>query len=140
MVIFFKSWKTQIIDTTVSYVIDDPFNNHVHVIDDMYFTSKYDNLMEKIRPKDYKYFLNHTEYKDPIKVGEKVELEEIIFEPYKIDFGFGEKMYGHNFDYPILTSKLNFKDKISPGEKVEMNIVYYTGDVQTDSNGNILLP
>lgn len=140
MVVFFKSWKTQILDTTVSYVIDDPFNNHVHIIDDMYFTSKYDNLMEKIRPKDYKYFLNHTEYKDPIKVGEKVELEEVIFEPYKIDFGFGEKMYGHNFDYPILTSKLNFKDRIGPGEKVEMNIVYYTGDVQTDSNGNILLP
>ncbi len=49
-------------------------------------------------------------------------------------------MYGHNFDYPNLTSKLNFKDKIGPGEKVEMNTVYYTGDVQTDSNGNILLP
>lgn len=94
MVIFFKSWKTQILDTTVSYVIDDPFNNHVHIIDDMYHNTTFDNLLEKVRPKEYKYFLNHTQYKDPIKIR----------------------------------------------EKVEMNTVYYTGDVQTDSNGNILLP
>lgn len=140
MVVFFKSWKTQILDTTVSYVIDDPFNNHVHIIDDMYYNTTFDNLLEKVRPKEYKYFLNHMHYKDPVKVGEKVDFEDVIFEPYKIDFGFAEKMYGHNFDYPNLTSKLNFKDKIGPGEKVEMNTVYYTGDVQTDSNGNILLP
>ena len=49
-------------------------------------------------------------------------------------------MYGQNFDFPELTSKLNFNDKITIGEKVEMNTVYYTGDVQQDSNGNVLLP
>lgn len=94
MVVFFKSWKTQILDTTVSYIVDDPYNNHVHILDDMYFESSFDNLMEKIRPKDYKYFENYTEYKTPIYIG----------------------------------------------EKIEMNIFYYTGDTQIDSNGNILLP
>ncbi len=74
MVVFFKSWKTQVIDTSVSYVIDDMYNNHVHVIDDMYITSSFDNLMEKIRPIDYKYFENYTEYKTPIYIGEKVEM------------------------------------------------------------------
>lgn len=140
MVVFFKSWKTQILDTTVSYVIDDPFNNHVQILDDMYYNTTFDNLLEKVRPKEYKYFLNHTQYKDPVKVKDELNLEDIIFEPYKVDFGFGEKMYGQKFDYPDLTSKLNFNDKIEPGEKVEMDIVYYSGDVQTDSNGNVLLP
>ena len=74
MVVFFKSWKTQILDTTVSYIVDDPYNNHVHILDDMYFESSFDNLMEKIRPKDYKYFENYTEYKTPIYIGEKVEM------------------------------------------------------------------
>ena len=140
IVIFFKSWKTQILDTTVSYIIDDPFNNHVHIIDDMYYNTTFGNLLEKVRPKEYKYFENHVTYKDPIKVGEKVNIEDVIFEPYKIDLGFGEKMYGHNFDYPNLTSKLIFKDKISPGEKVEFKTVYFTGEVQQDGQGNILLP
>ena len=30
--------------------------------------------MEKIRPVDYKYFENYTEYKTPIYIGEKVEM------------------------------------------------------------------
>lgn len=140
MVIFFKSWKTQILDTSISYIIDDPFNNHVHILDDMYYTTKFDNLLEKVRPKDYKYFHNHTEYKDPIKIGEKYNLKSTYFEPYEIKFGFGEKMYGHNFDFPSLTSKLTLTDKVSPSEKVEMHYVEYKGDVQKDANGNVLLP
>lgn len=140
MVVFFKSWKTQILDTTVSYVIDDPYNNHVHILDDMYYNTTFDNLLEKIRPKEFKYFHNHTHYKDPVDVREDVQIDEVYFEPYKIDFGFMEKIYGHRFDYPSLTSKLNFKDKIGPSEKVEMNTVYFTGDIEKDANGNILLP
>ena len=140
MVVFFKSWKTQILDTTVSYVIDDPYNNHVHILDDMYYNTKFDNLLEKIRPKDYKYFENHTKYKDPIKIGEKVEIDQFQYMENIIEYTFCEKIYGHRFDYPNLTSKLIFKDSINPGEKVEMNTIYYTDEVQTDSNGNILLP
>ena len=140
MVVFFKSWKTQILDTSVNYIIDDPFNNHVQILDDMYYTTKFDNLLEKVRPKDYKYFHNHTEYKDPINIGEKYNLESTYFEPYEIKFGFGEKMYGHNFDFPSLTSKLSLNDKINPSEKIEMNYVEYKGDVQKDANGNVLLP
>jgi hypothetical protein len=140
MVVFFKSWKTQILDTTVSYIIDDPYNNHVHILDDMYYNTTFDNLLEKVRPKEYKYFENHTVYKDPIKVGEDLQMNDVHYEPYTIDFGFAEKIYGHRFDYPNLTSKLIFKDKIGPSEKLEMNTVYYTGEVQQDSNGNILLP
>lgn len=140
MVIFFKSWKTQILDTSVNYIIDDPFGNHVHILDDMYYNSTFDNLLEKIRPKDYKYFHNHTEYRDPIDVGEKVHMDYTIYKPYQITFGFGEKIYGHRFDYPALTSQLNFRDKVSPGEKVEMVEVIYNGEVKIDNKGNYLLP
>lgn len=140
MVVFFKSWKTQILDTAVNYIIDDPYNNHIHILDDMYYNTTFDNLLEKIRPKEYKYFLNKVHYKDPIYIKDEVKLENIYFEPYQIEFGFGEKLYGHKFDYPDLTSVLNFKDNIQPGEKVSIKIVSYTGDVQIDSKGNILLP
>ena len=49
-------------------------------------------------------------------------------------------MYGHNFDFPSLTSKLVLTDKVNPSEKVEMHYVEYKGDVQKDENGNVLLP
>lgn len=139
MVVFFKSWKTQILDTTVSYVIDDPFNNHVHILDDMYYNTTFSDLKEKIRPKDFKYFENHVQYRDPIKVREKVEMNDVIYEPYWIKFGFAEKIYGHRFDYPSLTSKLNLKDKVSPGEKVELTEVKYNGEIKKDAKGNYLL-
>jgi len=140
MVIFFKSWKTQILDTAVTYVIDDPYNNHVQILDDMYYNTTFDNLLEKIRPKEYKYFHNYTEYRDPIKIGEKIDFEEITFEEYRVTFGFGEKIYGHRFDYPEFKSNLNYRDIVSPSEKIEINVVEYTGDVTQDSNGNYLFP
>lgn len=139
MVIFFKSWKTQIIDTAVTYVIDDPYNNHVHILDDMYYNSVYE-FLEKVRPKEYKYFHNYTEYRDPIKVGEKLDFNEVEFKPYTITIGFGEKIYGHRFDYPEFKSILNFNESIAPREKVEINTVEYTGEVEQDSKGNYLFP
>lgn len=140
VVIFFKSWKTQILDTAVNYIIDDPFNNHVHILDDLYYNTTFDNLLEKIRPKDYKEFHNYTEYRDPVDIREKINMETVIFEPYTIEIKFSEKIYGHNFDYPSFTSKLNLKDNVSIGEKVEFSYVDYTGEIKIDSNGNYLLP
>lgn len=140
MVVFFKSWKTQVLDTSVNYIIDDPYNNHVHIIDDMYYNTTFDNLLEKIRPKDYKYFRNHTEYRDPVRFGEKLEMDDVIYEPYEIQFGFAEKLYGHRFDYPSLTSKLNLKDKVGPGEKVELKTVECEYEIRFDSKNNIILP
>jgi hypothetical protein len=139
MVIFFKSWKTQILDTAVTYVLDDPYNNHVQILDDMYYNTTF-TLLEKVRPKEYKYFHNYTEYRDPIKVSEKVDIEVVNFEPYWITFGFGEKIYGHRFDYPVFNSNLNYRDAIGVSEKIEINTVEYTGEVTQDSNGNYLFP
>lgn len=140
MVIFFKSWKTQILDTAVTYVLDDPYNNHVQILDDMYFSTTFDDLLEKVRPKEYKYFHNYTEYRDPIKIGEKVDFEVVNFEPYWTTIGFGEKIYGHRFDYPVFNSNLNYRDAIGVSEKIEINTVEYTGEVTQDSNGNYLFP
>lgn len=140
MVIFFKSWKTQILDTAVTYVLDDPYNNHVQILDDMYYNTTFDNLLEKVRPKEYKYFHNYTEYRDSIKIGEKVDFEVVNFEPYWATFGFGEKIYGHRFDYPVFNSNLNYRDAIGVSEKIEINTVEYTGEVTQDSNGNYLFP
>lgn len=140
MVIFFKSWKTQILDTAVTYSLDDPYNNHVQILDDMYYNTTFDNLLEKVRPKEYKYFHNYTEYRDPIKIGEKVDFEVVNFEQYWVTFGFGEKIYGHRFDYPVFNSNLNYRDVIGVSEKIEINTVEYTGEVTQDSNGNYLFP
>lgn len=138
MVIFFKSWKTQMLDASINYVVDDPFGNHVHILDDMYYNSNF-QLLEKIRPKDYKYFHNHTKYKTPIKIRDKIEFTEHIYEPYLIRLGFGEKIYGHKFDYPVITSKLNLKDVVKPSDKVELKIVNYNEETKMDSNGNFIL-
>jgi hypothetical protein len=78
MVIFFKSWKTQILDTAVTYVLDDPYNNHVQILDDMYYNTTF-NLLEKVRPKEYKYFHNYTEYRDAVGVGEKIEINTVEY-------------------------------------------------------------
>ena len=140
MIVFFKSWKTQILDTAVTYTIDDPYNNHVHILDDMYYNTSFDNMLEKVRPKEYKYFSNYTDYKEPIKIREKIDLKEVQFEMYYVTFGFGDKIYGHRFDYPIFTSNLNYNDTVNPSEKVEINVVSYTGDITQDANGNYLFP
>lgn len=185
MVVFFKSWKTQVLNASVNYKIDDPFNNYVHILDDMYHSSTY-MYRDKISLRDYKYFQNKsiwndvigisdditmidipfepyivyfgfgeklyghnfeymeykisTIWKDAIEVIDDVIMTDISFEPYKVDFGFAEKLYGNNFDYMSYTSKLTTNELVQPGDKVDISIVTYTGDIQEDNNGNLLLP
>ena len=124
MVIFFKSWKTQILDTSITYVIDDPFGNYVQILDDMYMNVNYE-FLDKIRPRDYKYFHVYTEYRDPITIRDDISFKTIDIKPYWIEIGFGEKIYGHRFDYPSFTSTLSPTDKVGPREAVEIKPVYY---------------
>ena len=141
MVIFFKSWKTQIVDVGITYIVDDPYGNYVQILDDCYINSVY-TFLEKPEPREFKYFEVHTEYRDKVdlNIGEKVEFVTVDFPLYFVRFGFGEKLYGHKFDFPEFTSKVNYNDVVRPREKLEMHTVIYNGDVTEDSNHNLLFP
>jgi hypothetical protein len=79
MVIFFKSWKTQVVNTSITYSIDNPFENHVHILDDMYYNTTFGDLIEKVSPKDYIDTNIHTSYNDIISMKEKVSIEPTIY-------------------------------------------------------------
>ena len=141
MIVFFKSWKTQIVDVGITYIVDDPYGNHVQILDDFYMSSVY-TFLEKPEPREFKYFEVHTEYKDKVDldIGEKVEFVTVDFPLYYVRFGFGEKLYGHKFDFPEFTSRVNYNDVVRPREKLEMHTVIYNGDVTEDANHNLLFP
>ena len=139
IVTFFKSWKTQVLDTSVSYTIDDTNDNYVHILDDMYYNITF-TLLEKMGPKDYKYFRVYTEDRDIVDVKEKVDLKIVNFDMWWVTFGFGEKLYGHRFEYPEFKTITTHNDVVNPSEKIEINTVEYTGEVIQDENGNYLFP
>lgn len=69
---FFKSWKTQILDETVIYYIDDKTDNQVRILDDMVLWGNY-SLYEKPSPKDYFHdFRISSSMKDTVDIGERV--------------------------------------------------------------------
>ena len=140
MVVFFKSWKTQVVDTSLTYLIDDPFNNYVQVLDDMYYNTTFGDLVEKVRPKEFYEPLMYTSYNDPIYIRDDVEMKIVKFEPYWVTFGFGEKIYGHKFDYPEFNAYTSYNDSVKIREKVSIEETVYTGDVTEDANGNLLFP
>lgn len=142
MVVFFKSWKAQIIDTSMSYLIDDPYNNHVQILDDLYYNTTFNNLLEKVSPRDYKYFLNTVKYNDTVCIRDKVVIEPFYVddETYWVTFGFGEKIYGHKFDYVQFKINTSYNDSINIREKISIDIVDYNGEVTQDENGNYLFP
>lgn len=80
MVVFFKSWKTQILDTAVTYQIDDKHDNHVQILDDMFISSDFGDLMEKIRPKDIPVITSQVDYRENVEPGEKVDISSVPFE------------------------------------------------------------
>jgi hypothetical protein len=135
MVLFFKSWKTQIVDTSITYLLDDSYGNYVQVLDDFY-SSIYLDLKEKLRQKDYKYFSNKSEYRDPVGVRDMISFDYIFNKYYWTTFGFGEKMYGNHFDYPQFTSKLSLRDSSSPRDRVTMTEVVFNGEVTIVDKGN----
>lgn len=73
MIIFFKSWKTQILDETVNYIIDDPYHNQVRILDDIEDFDVIHNLYEKPGPRDY------MDWNNSIQVNEKISPYEKIF-------------------------------------------------------------
>lgn len=135
MVIFFKSWKTQLVDTSVTYLLDDPFGNYVQILDDMYMSTTF-NLKEKIGIKDFKYSVSKTDYSDPVRVNDDVVIKATYFEPYWVTFGFGEKLYGHNFDFPEFRCKTSYNDTARPRDTVEMTEVAFSGEVTIVDKGN----
>ena len=97
-------------------------------------------FQDKYVPKDYKYFDVHTIWNDKLGVLDKVDIVKHKFEEYVVEYGFGEKMYGNNFDFPEFTSTFKFTDKASPNDLVQFTPVTFTGEVVRDSKGNLLLP
>lgn len=79
MVIFFKSWKTQMLDTSVTYQIDDKYENHVRILDDIFVSSDFGDLMDKIRPKDIPAITSQVNYKENVEPGEKVDIKQTPF-------------------------------------------------------------
>ena len=140
MVIFFKSWKTQVVDTSISYSIDDPFENHVHILDDMYYNTTFGDLIEKVSPRDYMEAITRTAYNDPIFIRDNVEFKIVEFKPWWVTFGFGEKIYGHKFDCPEFQINTSYNDTVTIREKVSIEPTVYTGEVTEDANGNLLFP
>lgn len=63
MVIFFKSWKTQMLDQTVSFALNNPTDNRVYVLDDLRVSS-HRQLHEKVRPIEFLHFQNNIACKD----------------------------------------------------------------------------
>ena len=79
MVIFFKSWKTQMLDTSVTYQIDDKYENQVRILDDIFVSSDFGDLMDKIRPKDIPAITSQVNYKENVEPGEKVDIKQSPF-------------------------------------------------------------
>ena len=79
MVIFFKSWKTQMLDTSVTYQIDDKYENQVRILDDIFVSSDFGDLMDKIRPKDIPVITSQVNYKENVEPGEKVDIKQTPF-------------------------------------------------------------
>lgn len=79
MVIFFKSWKTQILDQSVDYIIDDPYQNQVRILDDMELSNEF-VLHEKPGPRDY------MDWNNNIQVNEKIGIYEKVYFSYYIGY------------------------------------------------------
>ena len=60
---FFKSWRTQMLDQSVDYIFNDPYQNYVHILDDTLLYSTID-LFDKPSPYDFNETLNHLEFKE----------------------------------------------------------------------------
>ena len=77
VIIFFKSWKTQMLDQTVQYVIDNKFSengNYIQILDDISRRAVI-NGIEKVRPYDYPDFLVKTEPRDYASPKDKIHFE-----------------------------------------------------------------
>lgn len=72
IVMFFKSWKTQMLDQSISYAIDDNYHNRVRILDDMYMSSSH-SLHDKIRQMDFNERRIYTSYNDKVTIRDVVE-------------------------------------------------------------------
>lgn len=131
VVIFFKSWKTQMLDQTVSYIFDDNSDkgNYIHILDDMYLSTT-ENMYDKIRAKDFLGTVTNFKLSDKlgIKVGilEKIEMITTYQEPIIIDFQGNEKISPR--DYFGMVTELGCSESVSIRDNVTFS--YYMGRVQ----------
>ena len=98
IVIFFKSWKTQMLDQTVQYVIDDPFGNHVHILDDIEGFKILQDLYEKPGPRDYQDWIVQNKYNEKISPYEKISMKSYIgfYNCTELDFLYDvDEEYGY---------------------------------------------
>lgn len=126
VIIFFKSWKTQILDQTVSYIIDDPLQNYVHILEDLYVFSSY-NIPEKVRPRDYIDTVSKCGMNDKVSIFEILKADGVEI---PIDWEYKnmyEKVLGDR-DYIDTKSILSNNDKIDIGEAVYIKPFYDEGE------------
>lgn len=121
VVIFFKSWKTQILDQTVEYIFDDPFNNHVHILDDMLINTTH-KLYEKLGPNDFHEFLIHKSPREKMEICEKFEINPYYIIPILLDIEGHEKMDFNDFMETLITT--SYSDNIKIDEKVKITEYY----------------
>ena len=78
LIIFFKSWKTQILDPSTSYIIDDSTDergNYVHILDDAWVSSHI-YALDKVRPVDYLTFLIRKVIRERVDIFDRVKLKK----------------------------------------------------------------
>ena len=134
IVIFFKSWKTQMLDQTVSYIIDDPNGNYVHLLDDLYLKSIY-NMVEKVRPLDFKESLINTIKNDDIDIQEKINI--IIRYPIIIDMVLYEKVRANDIKRSVIYT--TYKEKIGFEEQVIMKHKFHIQALLTKNRKEVFL-
>ncbi len=65
--------KLKYLDQTVEYIFDDPYHNHVHILDDIILSAMHE-LYEKLGPRDFHDFLIHKSPREKIEITEKIDL------------------------------------------------------------------
>lgn len=124
VVMFFKSWKTQLLDQSINYIIDDPNQNYVHILDDMYYNSSFNNLSDKPGPRDYWGIISNKDIKDKYIIGEDIDTKIVYYEPYTVKYNIYDKMYGNNFDYMDYKTVTSYRDIIRPDDRVEIRPIF----------------
>ena len=121
VVIFFKSWKTQILGQTVEYIFDDPYHNHVHILDDIILSAMHE-LYEKLGPRDFHDFLIHKSPREKIEITEKIGIDTFYVQPWIFDLLCNEKVTSLEFIETLISTSYN--DSINILDRIDLNIVY----------------
>lgn len=78
VIIFFKSWKTQMLDQNIIYNIDDPYANQIRILDGVNLNLN-QNLYEKPGPRDFIDWILDVPINDKIS-----PIEKVFIKPYVV--------------------------------------------------------